>query len=112
MIYARDHADFPETWAIDYHRNYYIFNAPIIVRPDEMGSTMFFYFNGFLFEMHIKSPFENKITCTDEPNISIFREYQEETAAALAVFDHGCQGPLNQSGIPEFSITPDFKLEG
>ncbi|KJV05286.1 hypothetical protein [Methylocucumis oryzae] len=72
LRYAKDHVDFPETWAIDYQRNYYMLIAPVIVRPDEPGGAIFFYFKGFLFEICIESPFGNKIKCIDKPSPSIF----------------------------------------
>lgn len=100
--------DFPKRWVIDRERNYYMFIPPRMVRPESMASPRYFFFEGFMYEFRVLTPFGYEVEFVDTPPASQFRAFQDEITSAFSVFGGGDSGPLNEFGDPEFAFVPVF----
>ncbi len=111
LTYAiNDSRDFPKNWAIDREHNSYMCFAPILMRPESMGTSLYFFFREVLYEIRVETPFGNDVSIVDSPPHSILGEFQEGIAAAFVVFGRSGGGPRDCLGNPD-SFLPVFKKE-
>lgn len=101
--------DFPKTWAVDRERSAYLYFAPVLVRPESMGTSLYFFFEGILYEIRVETPFGNEVSIVAPPQGPQSHKVQEELVSAFAVFGRYSTGPLNEFGHPEFAFVPEFK---
>jgi len=101
---------FPENWAIDRELNTYLLMKPITVRTETAECPYLFYFdekcycvvNGNMFSNEFY--FEKKY----EPSINDLPCVLQKIKQAFSIYGRTGVGELNEFGIPEFRIIPDF----
>lgn len=109
FVYAtRNPRDFPQNWVIDRERNFYMCFRPVLMRPETMGDSLYFYFKEYLYEIRIRSPFSNEVEFVDIPPPFLLNEFQREIVAAFTVFGRSGGGAIDCLGNPD-TISPEFK---
>lgn len=102
---------FPDTWAVDYDRNFYLFSAPELMRPDSLDryylafiDSKFYYFfsegqsgNWFCF-VPPSTP--------DKESIDLVIS---EISLAFSVYGRWGGGPLNKRGRAIYAVEPKFR---
>ena len=107
LVYARDHDEFPKTWAIDRQRNCYMLRLPTLVR----GPTS--YLLVFDQQAHLAVSadlFARRMYFDDDvtPPPSLMENVKREFIAALKVYGMFGAGPLDENGKPTESVMPAF----
>lgn len=108
MYAAKNPRDFPKSWAIDRERNFYMYLAPILMRPETMGSSLYFFFQSALYEICVESPFGNQVNIVESLPIALRGDFEKEISQAFAVFGRSGRGQQDFFGSPDLFV-PEFK---
>ena len=112
LIYANKHHGFPEFWAIDRDRNYYLCIAPPRERPESSVRGFYMFFDGVIYDVYLENLVENKAFF--KPDVKPSQELLAEITAAFAVYGRFGWGAKNRRGEskPSNAVVPEFILEG
>lgn len=110
LIYARDHHEFPTSWAVDREHDSYLMLAPVMVREDSWDRPYYIFAKGGMWQIKSKASVGNQIYFDEMtlPPSPALLDVQQEIRAAFAVYGRWGDGPLNEFGKPEFALSPEF----
>jgi hypothetical protein len=112
LIYAEKHQRFPKTWAVDRTNNRYLVRMPNVIREDSENRSFLFFFECGVQRFHIKGWFGSLLdlgdSTIDSDDFMIL--FQKEVTKAFSIYGEQGNGPLNESGAPEFEMVPVFQV--
>ena len=111
LIHAKDHQEFPSTWAVDKERNCYLLTAPVGTREEVTNRPYFFFWDNKLYKFFREGWFGHNFRFKEEiaSSDAFLITLQSEIALAFAVYGESGRGPLNELGVAEFAVIPVFK---
>jgi hypothetical protein len=105
---AKNLRDFPQKWAVDRERDLYMYFAPILVRLETMAMSLYFFFQGALYEIRVETPFGSQVNIVESPPDLLRDEFEKELSKAFTVFGRSGEGQKDYFGNPD-PFVPEFK---
>ena len=110
LIFAKNSNCFPDSWAINLSKNFYLFPEPIPIRPENMDRNYCFFANKKIYIFTLEYSFDNilnfsKIDFCNEQEYSFICN---EINAALITYGLWGKGSIDENGIRTWNIHTNF----
>jgi hypothetical protein len=109
LLAAAKHGVFPESWANDRASGCFLMTWPQLARPDglERGFVLFAEQRFYVFSIDGRGD-RVAFAKNSGPSPSSVDAVQRAIVEAFAVYGRHGQGPIDESGLPDWAVHPTF----